>query len=319
MTAILAIMAEDTLLLPAALFALLLGAGGAALPAVLRFMATHRLTAPNYAQIPIPTGLGLFVWLLHIALLALLAAVNSQASAPAAPRELLAAYTPYAAAISLVFVVGWLDDTVGDRQVKGLRGHWAKWRRDGTVTTGLLKVAGITAAALIATATVTTAPLASPSPPASSGLSASLAGAGTTLLQAALVALTANAFNLLDLRPGRALKLFLALTAALLLAALLLPAATFLGVPLVLLLPSVAAALLLLPGDLRARHMLGDAGANALGFAAGMAMTAILPGYGQGMAVVALLGLHYYAEKRSISGWIERHRLARWFDRLGRA
>ncbi len=260
------------------------------LPVLLRFMRDHRLTAPNYAQIHIPTGLGCFVWLLHIVQLVLLEVFGAAAGVTSAIQ---AAYAPYFAAVSIVFVAGWLDDTVGDRTVKGWKGHWRKWRADKALTTGWLKAAGTGCAAIIAVAAAG---------PASIWLG---------LLQVVLLLLMTNAFNLLDLRPGRSIKMFILLCAGL---AVVMPA----GVSLLLLLPSVVAALVLLPGDLKARHMLGDAGANVLGFAAGFGLMGCSPIWVQAAAVLVLLGLHNYAEKRSISAWIDAHRLLSWLDRLGR-
>src|SRR5690606_8286611 len=82
------------------------------------------------------------------------------------------------------------------------------------------------------------------------------------ILDGLTVSLAANTANLLDVRPGRALKGVL-----LLLAAAAVPGwrAPWADLWLVLLAGAVAYA----PFDLRAAAMLGDSGANAFGFAAG--------------------------------------------------
>jgi hypothetical protein len=264
---------------------ILVGAGLAVLPILLRFMLEHRLTDLNYKQITIPTGLGCFIWLLHIIQLVLLEGAGTVMGVELAVRT---AYAPYFAAISIVFVAGWLDDTVGDRTVKGWKGHWRKWRQDRTFTTGWLKAGGTGCAALVAVASIGSASL------------------WLASLQVALLLLMTNALNLLDL------KSFLVLCAALV---LFVPS----GLPLWLLLPSVVGAIVLLPGDLQARHMLGDAGANMLGFAAGFGLIGCAPVWVLALTVGLLLGLHKFAEKRSISAWIDAHRLLNWLDRLGRA
>src|SRR5699024_5719594 len=74
---------------------------------------------------------------------------------------------------------------------KGLRGHLGALRR-GRLTTGALKAAGIPLLALAGAA-------ASPAP----------RGGAMVLADAALTAGCANLANLLDLRPGRALKVIL--------------------------------------------------------------------------------------------------------------
>jgi UDP-N-acetylmuramyl pentapeptide phosphotransferase/UDP-N-acetylglucosamine-1-phosphate transferase len=63
---------------------------------------------------------------------------------------------------------------------------------------------------------------------------------------------------------------------------------------------------------------MGDAGANALGAAAGVALAAVLPLWGRLVLVVALAGIHVYSERRSLSQLIARAPALRWLDRLGR-
>lgn len=275
---------------------ILMGLGAAALPLILRFMQDHRLTAVNYDQVTIPVGLGLLIWLLHLLQLLLVVgfgAVLGDSSGIQSTVEL------YFAAVSVVFFAGWLDDTVGDRSVKGWKGHWRKWRVDKVVTTALLKAGGTGCAALLAVYLL-----------ADAG-KLSLGGA---VLQVLLLVLMTNAFNLLDLRPGRAIKTFIVVCTILAIFA----AGTSVAVEL-LLLPSVAGAFVLLPGDLRARHMLGDAGANVLGFSAGCGLIGVAPEWVQAVMVVLLFALHWYAEKHSISTWIDEHRWMSWLDRWGRA
>jgi hypothetical protein len=115
---------------------------------------------------------------------------------------------------------------------------------------------------------------------------------------ALLVALSANAVNQLDTRPGRALKAYLA-------AALPLRAPT-------------RVAVLLLPYDLREMTMLGDSGANALGALLGLKSVSRLTGRGRAAAIVALAGLTLYGERRSLGALIERTPGLRRLDALGR-
>ncbi|SDO08506.1 hypothetical protein SAMN04487897_10827 [Paenibacillus sp. yr247] len=64
--------------------------------------------------------------------------------------------------------------------------------------------------------------------------------------------------------------------------------------------------------------MLGDAGANLLGFTLGYGVIMILPWEAQILIVVILSYLHKYAEVSSITQMIERNRFLNWLDRLGR-
>ena len=73
------------------------------------------------------------------------------------------------------------------------------------------------------------------------------------------------------------------------------------------------------PLDLAGRAMMGDAGANSLGIAAGIALAVSLPWWGKLAATGVLLGIHLYSERRSLSDLIARAPALRWLDRLGRA
>jgi UDP-GlcNAc:undecaprenyl-phosphate/decaprenyl-phosphate GlcNAc-1-phosphate transferase len=182
-------------------------------------------------------------------------------------------------------LVGRYDDVVGarpdQRDSKGLRGHAAALVQ-GRVTAGAGKVVGLGLTGLAA---------------------AALAGRRGTdlLLDGALVAGTANVLNLLDVRPGRALK-------AGLVAAVVLDE------------PGVAGAVAaLLPADLAERTMLGDAGANALGAVLGTCLAARLrTRTGRGAALAGVVGLTGLSEVVPYSRIIDALPPLRWADRLGR-
>ena len=177
--------------------------------------------------------------------------------------------------------IGAYDDLAGGAGARGFRGHLAALR-DGTVTTGIAKVAGIGAAGVLAAATLRRRPV-------------------DVLVDGALIAGTANLLNLLDLRPGRALKV----------GALLATAAGEPGV--------VGACAALLPADLGERTMLGDSGANALGAVIGAAVAARLQGRSRRLAVLGgLAALTAASEVVSFSAVIDRTSALRALDRLGR-
>lgn len=131
------------------------------------------------------------------------------------------------------------------------------------------------------------------------------------LLATALVVVTTNLFNLLDLRPGRALKVFFVLAAGLCLGAWTLSplwaTTVFLGS-----LP------VLFHYDLTEQGMLGDAGSNVLGAIAGIWMIFTLSVTGQAIALVVVVLITLYGEFRSISKLIDRVPVLRFFDQLGR-
>lgn len=181
-------------------------------------------------------------------------------------------------------LIGSYDDHAGQGHAKGLRGHLGALGR-GEVTSGAVKLGTLAALGLV-----------------SAGLAPGRARVLDRLMGGAVVAGTANLLNLLDLRPGRALK-------------------TGVASALILRQPGVAGACAaLLPGDLAERTMLGDAGANALGAVLGSAYLAREPSRtSTTFAVGGLVLLTGLSEVCSYSALIDRIGPLRWLDELGRA
>jgi hypothetical protein len=177
--------------------------------------------------------------------------------------------------------------------------------RERRVTTGLVKAAGGAVIGLGLTAWLESRKPGGWMP----------SGIATILVGGAVIALSANAINLLDLRPLRAIKgflLYLALVAVL--AALLAPARlaglAWLGLP-----AGVLAAYA--PVEARCRAMLGDTGANALGSIAGLAAVGALSVAVQAGVGAALLALHFFAERNSITAALAAHPVLDRLDRWG--
>jgi hypothetical protein len=200
---------------------------------------------------------------------------------------------------------GAYDDVAGQREgqrsSKGLRGH-ARALARGQVTAGAVKVVGIGIVGLTAGALAGHGPgPADPRTPGRRPVTALGARAASALLDGALVAGSANLLNLFDLRPGRALKVGLL-------------AAVALDAP-----GPAGAAAALLPGDLRERAMLGDAGANGLGAALGVALVRRLPRSRDRAAALAVVtALTAASEVVSFSRVIEAVPPLRALDRVGR-
>lgn len=262
--------------------------GRLALPSALRFLRQHGLVTSNYAGDVIPVGTGVVLFVLFAAFytgLELTASIHPMPEANSIVGGHMSAFL-------LVFAVGWLDDSVGDRTVKGLGGHWRKWRDTRTLSTGGVKAAVIGIAALWIVLR-------------ESGHFAE------SLVDWATIVLSANALNLLDVRPGRAWKGFY-------IGAAILLAVSDWG-RCIWLLPCAAGGLALMPGDLKGKHMLGDCGSNLLGFALGCTLAMAAPVWLQAAGLVVLAAMHRTAERSSITAWIERHKWVRWLDRYGRA
>lgn len=188
--------------------------------------------------------------------------------------------------------LGLLDDLRGDRSVGGFRGHFAALRQ-GRVTTGAVKALGGGLFSLVA------------------GYLICAPSIWQTLLAGALIALSANALNLLDLRPGRCLFGFF-LGAAAIIGTLLWHHVGEFGFYFYV---AVGVALILYPLDASGRVMLGDTGSNAFGAVLGLAGSLYFSPLWQAVVVVLLLLLHWWSERHSLSKAIEASPILRGLDR----
>lgn len=274
------------------LLATLAGAAGGAL---LWLLLRPTLAAPVFARqnhrgAAIPTAGGVVVVL---AVLAAEAALQVGESLDLEPNAVTDA--PRAAVLILALGLGFLgllDDLGGSGESGGFRGHLGALRR-GRLTTGGVKFFGGAAVAVVAV-----------QGPRSDSL-------GRVLLDAALVALSANLANLFDRAPGRTSKVCLLAYAALV-------AAT--GAPAELLGVGVAlgaAAALLVP-DLRERLMLGDVGANVLGGVLGLGVVLATAPATRTIVLIGVLALNLASEAISFTAVIDRVAPLRALDRAGR-
>lgn len=189
-------------------------------------------------------------------------------------------------------LLGLWDDLRGNRSVGGFRGHFQALAH-GRLTTGAAKAIGgglisLAAAYLIAGPSIS-----------------------RIILDAVLIALSANALNLLDLRPGRALFGFL-VGAAVLIGTLLWHHAGYVGF---LFYVAVAAAVILYPLDAAGFAMLGDTGANSFGAVLGVAAALFFSPLWQLVCVLLLLGFQIWCEGHSLTEAIEGNALLRGIDR----
>lgn len=189
--------------------------------------------------------------------------------------------------------LGALDDLRGDSSSKGLKGHLGALAR-GEVTTGAVKVLGLGVTGLVSAALIDRGERSR--------------SAVDTLVGGAVIAGSANLLNLLDLRPGRALKATIlvgALTATTPRSAAAAGAAT-------------GAAVGLLRPDLAGEAMLGDTGANSAGALLGAALVQRTGGRGRWAALAVLTALTLASEKVSFTSVIESTPGLRNLDALGR-
>jgi hypothetical protein len=197
--------------------------------------------------------------------------------------------------------LGALDDLAGDSRSKGLKGHLGALAH-GEVTTGAVKVVGLGVTGLATAALVDRGrrrdAVAGTARPSSLD----------TLVGGAVVAGAANLLNLLDLRPGRALKVTV-LAGALLATDARGEAAAG---------AAVGAAAGLLGPDLAGESMLGDTGANSAGALLGTALVQRSGRRGRLVALAVLAGLTLASERVSFTRVIESTPGLRELDALGR-
>jgi UDP-N-acetylmuramyl pentapeptide phosphotransferase/UDP-N-acetylglucosamine-1-phosphate transferase len=237
----------------------------------------------NYRGKAVPCSYGIIWWAFCSVLYAELAW-----TADTETRPLPAAFWLSAFGFGLL---GLADDLWGSPEFKGLRGH-LRALRQGEVTTGLLKAVGGLALAMVI---------------------ASLLQTGWAVLVAGLlIALMANAMNLLDMRPGRAVSAFLVLSVVVVIYLL----RTEQALTAALLGFLMAAALLLRRRDAAGEAMMGDVGSNLLGGVLGVSLVAGLPLWAQAIVLFLLATLHIAAERVSLSQWIENTPWARQLDRM---
>jgi len=253
------------------------------------------LTSPalerrNYRNKRLPTAGGLFIVLAVLTVEAgrsVLGAigVGSETGLTLARSEMLFAVVAFA-------FLGMIDDLAAVGEDRGFKGH-LRALRQGRVTTGLLKLVGGAAVAVVLVAT----------PGFKSGR--------TLIVDAMLIALAANLGNLLDRAPGRTIKAGLIAYV---------PIALVLGTaPIgIALAPVMGASLGLLGDDLRERLMLGDTGANVIGAALGLAVVLGTNSWFRLAVMIVLLALNVAAERISFSDVIGRVGFLHAIDLWGR-
>lgn len=234
------------------------------------------------------------------------AAALAGAAAAAAPGIPARSRAALVAAATGAAAFGGYDDIAGSGDRRGFRGHLGALAH-GEVTTGAVKIGGIGATG-VAAAALNGGP------------------AVDVVLNATLIAGSANLLNLFDLRPGRALKVALVTGVPLGIGSLVRPpgnrpagsccsavSAGTAGAAAV-----IGAVAALLRADLREQAMLGDAGANALGAVLGTAAAAGLSRRGRIAVLAGITGLTAASEVVSFTKVIQRTPLLHWLDMLGR-
>ena len=256
---------------------------GAVLLAMLRPTLAHpALQRTNYRGHALPTAGGLVTVAAVLAVEGVWALVDGTG-----------VHHVYVLVVLAFGALGFVDDALGTgSDGRGFVGHVRALLR-GRLTTGGLKLFAGGAGALIACAAVDGDRI------------------GRLVLDALLVALSANLANLFDRAPGRTLKVGA-------LCAVVLGAAATMDRDLAGVAVAVGASLALLPADLGEHLMLGDTGANPLGAVLALGLVLVAPFGARIVALVVVLALNLASEVVSFSAVIDSVPPLRWVDRIGR-
>jgi len=251
-------------------------------PKTLHMLHTGGLTKSNYRG-KLITGSAGIIFPAVLALTYALAAIYTQV-----PQD---AYI-YLGFISLISFAGFVDDVVGNRESRGFLGHFSFLFKKKELTTGIWKagLGGIVAVLAAVTSSIYW---------------------GDIIINTLLVALMTNIFNLLDVCPGRSIKVFFL---AALCVAVIIPSFT----ASILLYPVAGALLAYAIYDFQGKAMLGDAGSNLIGLSLGLAVMAGAGFVARLSVVLGLLFLHLVAERYSFSQVINNNKVLFILDRLGR-
>ena len=196
----------------------------------------------------------------------------------------------YIFSMMAMFFAGALDDLIGNRNVSWLKGHFKSLFK-GELTTGGFKAlfggfVGLVVSVCISSSIV------------------------DIIVNTLIIALSTNLMNLFDLRPGRAIKAYLVIMIP-----IYITLTGYTKVFPLLILPNVLAYFNI---DLKARGMMGDTGSNVLGISIGVLMAL---GYGIKVRLawlVFLILMHLITEKFSLTKIIEKNRVLKFIDNLGR-
>jgi UDP-GlcNAc:undecaprenyl-phosphate GlcNAc-1-phosphate transferase len=264
-------------------------AAGFGVGATVLLLRSPGSTAKNYRGREVPVVLGIAAAAALFAAVLVVFSIVLWSHRPGRPEVIRREALFTVVACLIVFLGGLYDDRAGGPE-RGLVAHFRELL-DGRVTPGIVKlVAAVAAASLVAWAY---------RPPLF-----------TAIMGIPVMAGAANLWNLLDVRPGRALKYFIPFCSVLLIAS---------GQSQYALVASAAlgASLAVFAFDLTERAMLGDAGSNLFGFVVGVGLFQALPVWGLVFALGVILALHWAAETVTLSRIIESTPPLQWFDRLG--
>ncbi|MTI68312.1 MAG: phospho-N-acetylmuramoyl-pentapeptide-transferase [Firmicutes bacterium] len=197
----------------------------------------------------------------------------------------------YIFCITIMGLVGFIDDVMGNNIIKGFKGH-IKALIVGKLTTGGLKAISGLVCSIIYSIVISD-------------------NIYNLIINIIIISLFTNLINLLDLRPGRAIKAFIIIGVLLLFTSLKLEY-NF------LLFSAIGIILVVFPLDLKGKVMIGDIGSNSLGMTLGIYCVTTQSINYKIIILIILISLHIFSEYYSFSKVISKIKVLNFIDTLGR-
>lgn len=253
-----------------------------AIPLFKNLLIKSNLIRPNYRGENIPVGMGIvFLPMLIINSITILYFDYEN------PLYLFL----FLFSIISMFLAGALDDIIGNRDVSGLKGHFKNLFKGNLTTGGFKAVFGGFVGVLVSVC-----------------ISKNVFD---IIINTLIIALSTNLMNLFDLRPGRAIKVYLIIIFVILFNVI----DHQIRYLIMLILPNVLA---YFNYDLKAKAMMGDTGSNVLGISIGVIFALSFPFSIRICWLLFLVFIHILTEKYSLTKIIENNKLLNYIDKLGR-
>lgn len=255
----------------------------AIIPLFRSLLIESNVLRPNYKKDMIPVSMGI-VFLPMLIINAIILAYFTTNF-----KDMLHIFIFLFGLVSMLFA-GILDDIIGNRDVSGLKGHF-KSLLNGKLTTGGFKALFGGFIGLVISIAISK-------------------NIYDIVINTLIIALSTNLMNLLDLRPGRAIKGYLVISIV-----LLFTLGEYTRNLLLLIFPNVIA---YFNQDLKAKAMMGDTGSNVLGISIGILF---VMGYSLKVRLIwlaFLIFIHILTEKYSLTKIIESNKFLNFIDKLGR-
>ncbi|MDR7856159.1 phospho-N-acetylmuramoyl-pentapeptide-transferase [Tissierella sp.] len=252
------------------------------LPMIKEMLLKSNIVCENFRDIKIPTSLGLvFVFVQVITLGSVEIMFNFSDN-----FNLI-----YLLGFSFIGMLGILDDLIGEKRVKGLRGH-IKALFSGVLTTGGIKaILGLFISIIV-----------------SNYISVTFKD---FIINSLIIGLFTNLINMFDLRPGRATKVFAIFALLFILSGFIREKSYIIYSLFGILIPYIRL-------DLKAMAMMGDVGSNVLGFTLGILAAISFTFEFRIIILILLIVFHVLAERISFSNIIDNNKVLKYFDSLGR-